>query len=216
MSRGARCNHKNMEATEDARQIKDTGFTFWKQCIRVMQCMRYCIVTAGHDSEAVDTAQPARQAAVAGRPFKKKKGGKKPGPKPKHAASAAGATAAGATITAPADYYGILELDDDFVLKASSSGACTADVTQMPAWACAAGKIRLLARQQAQHSAAAAQSSEAEAETEQQLALSGKVAQMEQQEMPGEVPADEIAKESIAKAKGMLAEFKVLHSKILS
>jgi hypothetical protein len=163
----------------------------------------------------VDTAQPARQAALAGRQFKKKKGGKKPGPKPKHAAAAAGAIAAGATMTAPADYYSILELDDDFVLEASSSGACKADVTQMPAWACAAGKIRLLARQQAQHSAAAAQSSEVGAETEQQLALS-KAAQMEQQEMPGEVPADGMARDSIAKAKGMLAEFKVLHTKILS
>ena len=101
-------------------------------------------------------------------------------------------------------------------VKASSSGACTADVTQMPAWASAAGKIRLLARQQAQHSAAAAQSSEAEANTEQQLAVSGEAAQMGQQGMPGEAPADEITKESIAKAKGMLAEFKVLHSKILS
>lgn len=157
----------------------------------------------------MDTAQPARQAALAGRPFKKKKGVKKPGPKPKHAA-------AGATMTAPADHYGILELDDDFVLEASSSGACKADVTQMPAWACAAGKIRLLARQQAQHSAAAAQSSEAGAETEQQLALSAKAAEMEQQEMPGEVPADGMARDSIAKAKGMLAEFKVLHTKVLS
>ena len=119
-------------------------------------------------------------------------------------------------MTAPDDYYGILELDDDFVLEASSSGACKANVTQMPAWACAAGKIRLLARQQAQHSAAAAQSSEAGAETEQQLALSAKAAQMEQQGMPGEVPADGMARDSIAKAKGMLAEFKVLHTKILS
>ena len=112
-----------------------------------------------------------------------------------------------------------LEPDTDFALEASGPDWCP-EVTALPAWACAAGRIRLLARQQAKTSAMVARRSVAEDEGAQTLSTDSWILQMEENTMRGDVfkaPfAKETAQESIARPSAVLAEFEALHRTILN
>ncbi len=97
----------------------------------------------------------------------------------------------------------------------------TQDITQLPAWACPAGRIRLLARQQARESAVAAQDCAANLgggatpKDESVHAPEQLVAKQANVDVSAEALASVDAHKSIARTKAVLAEFEILQSKLL-
>lgn len=95
------------------------------------------------------------------------------------------------------------------------------DVTQLPAWAYPAGRIRLLARQQARESAVAAQNSVANlgGGTTSKIESVHASEQLNLKQANVDVSAEALANvdahESIARTKAVLAEFEILQSKLL-
>ena len=143
----------------------------------------------------------------------KKKRGRKPGPKGK-AAIASPALAA----MSAANFCGVLELDTDFTLPAFASGSGP-EVSKLSSWACPAGRLRLLARKQAWESTRAAQRVSKSGEIDKQLLSALDAEQQEHTVHDAMQPADNSAgieaADSIARARGLLAEFEDLHARIV-
>ncbi len=175
------------------------------------------VLIAGTTAEDADHSQPPKQAVPLQQRGKKRRG-RKPGPKPKSALAPAGDVAAAGVVYA-AGFDDTLEPDTDFARDGSSPGQYP-EVTALPAWACPAGRIRLLARQQARSSAIAAQSCVAEGEGVQSLSTDSGVLQIEgSKEVADGLKASfagEQAQESIAKTSAVLADFEALHRTVLN
>ena len=161
-------------------------------------------------------SQPPKRAAPQ-QHYRKKRRGRKPSLKPKHALTAANAMEA-AGMRGAADFDGSLQLDTDFALEASAPMQCP-DVAALPAWACPAGRIRLLARQQARSSAMAAQMSAAEHEGALKLSTNsgGLETTLQQGVADGlQAPmADVEGHESFAGTSAVFAEYETLYQMIL-
>ena len=176
-----------------------------------MHCSESRLRLTGTDTEATDALAPS---AEEGQPKRmKKKRGRKPGPKGKPAIANPALPAMSA-----ADFCGVLELDTDFTLPASASGPGP-EVSKLSSWACPAGRLRLLARKQAWESTRAAQRASDAGEIDRQLLSAPDPEQQEHIVHDAMQPADKMAgvgaADSIARAKGLLAEFEALHARIV-
>ena len=143
----------------------------------------------------------------------KKKRGRRPGPKGKLAVASPALAAMSA-----AEFCGVLELDTEFMLPASTSGSGP-EVSKLSSWACPAGRLRLLARKQAWESTRAAQSVSELGESDRRLLSPPDAEQQEHIVHDAMQPADKTAgvgaADSIARARGLLAEFEDLHARIV-
>ena len=143
----------------------------------------------------------------------KKKRGRRPGPKGKLAVASPALAAMSA-----AEFCGVLELDTEFMLPASASGSGP-EVSKLSSWACPAGRLRLLARKQAWESTRAAQRVSELGENERRLLPALDAEQQEHIVHDAMQPADKTAgvgaADSIARARGLLAEFEDLHARIV-
>lgn len=179
--------------------------TAWMHCSKPKLCL------TGTDTEATGALVPsAEEAQPKGM---KKKRGRKPGPK----AKLANASPALAAMSA-ANFCSVLELDTEFTLPAFASGS-SAEVSKLSSWACPAGRLRLLARKQAWESTKAAQGASASGKIDKQLLSALDAEQQERVAHDAMQPADKTAgigaADSIARARGLLAEFEDLHARIV-
>lgn len=167
---------------------------------------------AGTTGEAAEIGQPHKRAVPVQQRGKKGRG-RKPGPKPKSALAPASGTAA-AGVGYAAGFDDSLEPDTDFALETSAPAQCS-NVTALPAWACPAGRIRLLARQQARSSAIAAQRFIAEHDGGEALSTESGVLQISENPEVVDVPKESFVHDSFARTNAVLLEFQALHQTIL-